>query len=394
MERNSWGWDDLMESVRNSWSSSMSTAPRFGVAAEGNEDPPERKGPSAATRGDVPRKAATETGSVALRAANEATHVPGAARLVVKSLRDIDMAQMTLTCDLEIVIWLGVNGIADRTLRAATAGSIEHLKFRLNDREHRVSDLDPSVVGSEDGAVTITARGTFFVPFYTAAVGAALEQFPFDLVPVRLKLELGQVEPRFVVTHDLRDRLDELVAFDSDADKLPDYAIASRRTAVRFEPARDDPQRRPTAMIATVYLYRDPATVLLSVVLPLVTINFVTSLAALWDPLERNVGLNLCAAILCLAAVRRRVPPVSAVTLVDKLAASSFLMVICTGVMDARHVATRRAGFDVDRSAWYHVFLLWQALHIAAVATKCVHFYVVARPSYEGKPPLYEQLAG
>lgn len=243
-----------------------------------------------------------------LMVTNEAKQLtlPCAVKLLIKSVRNLNLALMDFTCDLTVILWVGLNGIEDKQRRDVVKKHILNadIKFRLNEQEYFMSDFKPNIVKpksddpGKEQTFAVTMRGTFVVPFFTDAAIASLSAFPFELMPVRMKFELTsfQVEDgdeHYKVRHDIHNRrgfaLEQIVSLKSDADKLPEYDIAINRTTVSFEPEvkktkKDGEVKYYPVMYVTLYLFRDPGHTLLTIVLPMFVINFITIITTIKTP--------------------------------------------------------------------------------------------------------------
>ena len=347
--------------------------------------------------------------------------VPCRLKIIFKTLRNLDVETMNLDAELTILTWIGLDGLDRKNpdqarqlkminwqvgchpketpfpklesgetdpdyLGLPTGG----LKFRVNEKEYHMSRFSPNVVmpkpKAEEQTVAITCRGTFSFNFFDRdQTLREMENYPFDVTPVMLKYELTsfQVTPpkeqkrnpfkvrmnvyNLRTTHGSDGRVDsiaKLVSYKSTADKLPEYDIDLSHTCVWFESENKLVERTgkyikyyPT-MVVQIRLFRDPGFALLAMVLPLLTLSFITILFLYVDGVifyaekVNNLSTQMLATFTYLLFVRTRLPPISKLTNIDVLIAGTMFMVIVVIIQTcwegAFFVRRKRPGGSLD----------------------------------------------
>ena len=240
------------------------------------------------------------------------------------------------------------------------------LKFRINEKEYQMSKYSPNVVMPKENAqeqtCAITCRGTFSFNFFDRVMTLSeLVRYPFDVTPITLKYELTSFQvkpPRGSISKPFKCRMNvynmrtlhgsdgkvesigKFVSFKATADKLPEYDIDLSHTQVWFESENKLVERTgkfikyyPT-MVVQIRLFRDPGFALLSMVVPLLTLSFITILFLYVDGVNfyaekvNNLSTQMLATFTYLLFVRTRLPPISKLTNIDVLIAGNMFMII------------------------------------------------------------------
>ena len=346
--------------------------------------------------------------------------LPCKVKIIFKTLRNLNVETMNLDAELTILTWVGFDGLSnknedtkkklkvikhhvqcfpegtkvpidpetgeeDTDIAALPPGG---LKFRINEKEYKMSAFSPNVVMPKEGAdeqtAAVTSRGTFSFNFFDRSLTLSeLVRYPFDVTPVTLKYELTsfQVKPpaeskskafkvrmnvynhRTIHGSDGRvESIGKLVSFKTTADKLPEYNIDLSHTCVWFESENKLVERTgkyikyyPT-MVVQIRLFRDPGFALLSMVLPLLTLSLITILFLYVDGVNfyaekvNNLSTQMLATFTYLLFVRTRLPPISKLTNIDVLIAGNIFMIVVVIMQTMWEGAFFFKRFEVDNT--------------------------------------------
>jgi hypothetical protein len=265
--------------------------------------------------------------------------LPSYLAVVLKKIDKLSITESTLTVSVTLVIRVYIQELTQEQKDFVT----QNIRLRFNENEVKL-DEDNSQKKKGTDLFLITHRGSYEIDFEPD-----LKQCPYDRQTIKIKIEMTS-RSNSVTGENFRFNLykhqnmtnpsdfSTMVSFKDDIDRLPEFNIIFSSFHITFEPeikkmkSGHSIEYYPVEVIHFT-LYREPETLLLTCVFPLVVIDFIILCIFLQDVNDlggklSNIITILLALFAFLPSYREQIPNVPYITALDRVIYFSVFIIL------------------------------------------------------------------